>query len=137
MPRKKISSATSPPTAVQTEPKPVTVKARAKTARRVIGQMNKTEAAYAAYLDERLARKEIVRWDFEAEALRLADKTFLHVDFRVILPDGMVEFHEVKGHWQDDARVKMKVAAAQHPYTFIAVKAKTKKSGGGWDIERF
>jgi hypothetical protein len=49
----------------------------------------------------------------------------------------MVEFHEVKGHWQDDARVKMKVAAAQHPYTFIAVKAKTKKSGGGWDIERF
>lgn len=137
MPRKQKLPTPAPPVATQSTPKPVTVKARAKTARRVIGQMNKTEAAYAAHLDELLARKEIVRWDFEAEALRLADKTFLHCDFRVIMPDGMVEFHEVKGHWEDDARVKMKVAAALHPYTFIAVKLKSKKNGGGWEIERF
>lgn len=137
MPRKQKLPAPAPPTVVQAAPKPVTVKARAKTARRVIGQMNKTEAAYAAHLDELLARKEIARWDFEAEALRLADKTFLHVDFRVVMPDGMVEFHEVKGHWEDDARVKMKVAAALHPYTFIAVKLKSKKNGGGWETERF
>ena len=42
--------------------------------------------------------------------------------------------HEVKGHWEDDARVKIKVAATQHPwFRFLAVKAgKT-----GWQYETF
>ncbi|MFX6258524.1 DUF1064 domain-containing protein, partial [Acinetobacter baumannii] len=45
--------------------------------------------------------------------------------------------HEVKGFWTDDARVKIKVAAEQYPLTFLAVKAKAKKDGGGWAIETF
>jgi len=52
----------------------------------------------------------------------------------VIRADGGIELHEVKGHWEDDARVKIKVAATQHPwFRFLAVKAgKT-----GWQYETF
>ena len=56
----------------------------------------------------------------------------------MVLPKtGLIEAHEVKGYWMDDARVKIKVAAAQHPVKFIAVKARTKKDGGGWEVEEF
>jgi hypothetical protein len=41
--------------------------------------------------------------------------------------------HEVKGFWQDDARVKIKVAASIYPFKFIAVK----KAKGGWEREEF
>ena len=70
----------------------------------------------------------------EAVKLRLADKTFYTPDFVVIRADGGIELHEVKGHWEDDARVKIKVAATQHPwFRFLAVKAgKT-----GWQYETF
>jgi predicted acetyltransferase len=51
--------------------------------------------------------------------------------------DGVMELHEVKGYWQDDARAKIKIAADQYPFRFIAIKARTKKSGGGWEVEVF
>ncbi len=51
--------------------------------------------------------------------------------------DGTMEMHEVKGFWQDDARVKIKVAADMYPLKFIAVKRRAKKNGGGWSIEEF
>jgi hypothetical protein len=54
-----------------------------------------------------------------------------------MLASGELECHEVKGHWQDDARVKVKVVADQYPLRFIAVTANTKKSGGGWAVEEF
>ena len=101
------------------------------------GTMNKTEAAYAAALDARKAAGEVVWWKFEASKLRLANNTFYSPDFTVMLADGSIEQHEVKGHWQDDARVKIKVAADQHPYRFIAVKARAKRDGGGFSIEEF
>jgi hypothetical protein len=99
--------------------------------------MNKTEAAYASRLEMLRLGGEIARWDFEPCKLRLAGGTFYSPDFRVILPDGLVEFHEVKGFWRDDARVKIKVAAEQHPYRFVAVQKRRKKDGGGWKVEVF
>lgn len=48
-----------------------------------------------------------------------------------------MELHEVKGFWQDDARAKIKIAAAMFPFRFFAVKVKTKREGGGWDVEEF
>ena len=51
--------------------------------------------------------------------------------------DGVIECHEVKGYWQDDARVKIKVAADQYPFRFVAIKARAKKDGGGWAVEDF
>ena len=100
--------------------------------------MNKTEAAYASHLMARKLVGEIERFDFEPEKFRLADRTYYTPDFRVILmQDGTVEFHEVKGFWEDDARVKIKVAAELHPYRFVAVKPIAKKHGGGWSVEEF
>lgn len=96
--------------------------------------MNQTERKYALHLSLLQRAGEILRWNFESEKLRLAENTFYSPDFRVIRPDGTIEFHEVKGFWRDDARVKIKVAAHTHPYKFIAVSA-TKK--GGWDYEEF
>lgn len=101
------------------------------------GQMNKTEAAYAQHLEARKAAGEILWYRFEGVKLRLADNTFYSPDFSVLLADGTLECHEVKGFWQDDARVKIKVAADQYPMRFIAVKVRAKKNGGGWDVEEF
>ena len=101
------------------------------------GSMNKTEAAYDAHLAE-LQHAGQIKWrKFEGLKLRLADNTFYTPDFAVMAADGVIECHEVKGFWQDDARAKIKVAADLYPFRFIAVKARTKKSGGGWEVEAF
>lgn len=100
------------------------------------GDMNKTEAAYDAHLWS--VRGTVVAWHkFEGIKLRLAANTFLTVDFAVMRTDGLLEMHEVKGFWEDDARVKIKVAAALYPFRFIAVTPRAKKAGGGWDTEEF
>lgn len=103
---------------------------------RVVG-MNNTERAYSQYLDARRAAGEVDWYAYEGLKLRLADKTFYTPDFFVMLADGTLEAHEVKGHWEDDARVKIKVAAEMYPFQFIAAKPKTKRDGGGWSFEKF
>lgn len=101
------------------------------------GQMNKTESAYCQILELRKRAGEIDWYRFEGIKLRLADNTFYTPDFSVMLANGEMEMHEVKGFWADDARVKIKVAAEQYPFRFIAVKPKAKKAGGGWEVEEF
>lgn len=97
------------------------------------GVMNKTEAAYDAHLGLRKHAGEIAWYKFEGIKLRLADNTFYSPDFAVMLADGIMEMHEVKGHWQDDARAKIKIAADLYPFRFIALK----KAGKGWQTEEF
>lgn len=99
------------------------------------GAMNKTEAAYAQYLEAKKAAGEVAWYKFEAVKLRLADNTFFTVDFAVMLKDGTLEMHEVKGFMTDDANVKIKVAADMYPFKFVVVRAKPKKQGGGWLVE--
>ncbi len=101
------------------------------------GQMNKTEAAYAQHLGLLQHAGQILWHKFEGLKLRLADNTFYTPDFAVMAADGVMECHEVKGFWQDDARAKIKVAADLYPFRFVAIKAKTKKDGGGWEVEAF
>lgn len=101
------------------------------------GAMNKTEQAYERHLNARREAGEVLWFRFEGIKLRLADNTFYTPDFAVMAADGQLECHEVKGFWTDDARVKIKVAADQYPLTFLAVKAKAKKDGGGWAVEEF
>lgn len=108
----------------------------AKAVRRAFhkaGEMNKTEAAYAAYLEILKRAGEIADYRFEAVKLRLADKTFYTPDFVVLAPDGVLEMHEVKGFWEEDARVKIKVAAAQFPFRFVAIT----RDKGNWSFESF
>lgn len=102
-----------------------------------IGAMNKTEALYERDLKDALSLGDILWYRFEGIKLRLADNTFYTADFAVMARDGVMELHEVKGFWTDDARVKIKVAAEQYPFRFKAVQVRPKKDGGGWKAETF
>ena len=101
------------------------------------GALNKTEQAYEALLNAWLQAGLIAWFKFEGVKLRLADNTFYTPDFAVMLANGQMEMHEVKGYWQDDARAKIKIAADMYPFRFLAVRPKAKKDGGGWDKEEF
>lgn len=102
--------------------------------RHVPGEMNKTEEAYAAHLTLQLAAGAIAWFRFESVKLKLAEKTHLTIDFFVMTAAGDLEAHEVKGFWEEDARVKVKVAAAMYPFRFLAVQ---RAPGGGWKTEVF
>lgn len=103
--------------------------------RREAGRMNGHEEKYAFQLQSQRNLGVISWFRFEPIKLRLADKTFYSPDFMVQLPDGLLEFHEVKGFWEDDARVKIKVAAEQYPeFQFVGV---TWNKRDGWKEERF
>lgn len=101
------------------------------------GERNKTEAAYESMLETLRMVGDIVWYKFEGLKLRLADNTFYTPDFAVMRANGLMECHEVKGFWQDDARAKIKIAAELYPFRFIAARPKAKKDGGGWDVEVF
>ena len=120
-------------TALQEVPQEVQQQATAKGIQRPF-RGNKTEAAYMALLEARKRSGEVVWYGFEAVTLKLADDTRYTPDFAVILADMTIEMHEVKGFWRDDARVKIKVAAAMFPFRFFAVK---KEKGGAWSVEKF
>jgi hypothetical protein len=98
--------------------------------------MKQGERAYSEHLEARRKAGDILRWDREPEGLRLAERCVYWPDFRVVLPDHRVEFHEVKGrkgagfHTREDAWIKVKVAAYEHPYRFVLVWP---RKGGGWD----
>ena len=102
-----------------------------------VGAMNKTEAAYANHLEVMKQVGAVIWFKFEGMKLRLADNTFYTPDFAVMAADGVMEMHEVKGFWQDDARAKIKIAADMYPFRFKAYKAKAKKNRGGWEEEAF
>jgi hypothetical protein len=97
------------------------------------GTMNKLEAAYNVYLRTLHHTGDVLWHKFEGVKLRLADNTFYTCDFAVLPRSGVLEMHECKGFWQDDAKVKIKVAASIYPFKFIAVK----KIKGGWEFEEF
>jgi hypothetical protein len=104
-------------------------------ATREAGKMNRLEARYAEHLEVRKMFGEIAKWRFEPWKLRLAPKTYYDPDFEVVMPDGKIEIHETKGHWEDDARVKIKVAATMFSeFGFVGV---TWNKKAGWQFERF
>lgn len=82
--------------------------------------MNKTERRYSELLEQRRAAGEVIWWKFEAIALRLAEqRCAYHPDFLVMLADGTMEVHEVKGGFtREDAQIKLKVAASLYPFVF-------------------
>lgn len=106
--------------------------ARGRGTRRAKGAMNKTEAAYAVVLEAQKRAGAIVDYKYEALTLKLADDCRLTPDFVVEYPDGEVQLHEVKanrqGRWhaEDDARVKLKVAASLFPFRLLVCYPKDK-----------
>jgi len=101
--------------------------------RREPGIMNKLEAEYACLLEMKRRAGEILWFEFDVVKFRLAKDTFYTPDFLVLSADLQLEVHEVKGFWEDDARVKIKVAADRIPIHFIAVT----KEKGQWKYEGF
>ena len=68
---------------------------------------NKTEAGYEQTIKDAITLGDVAWYRFEGLKLRLADNTFYTPDFAVMLSNGQIECHEVKGFWTDDARVKV------------------------------
>lgn len=102
------------------------------------GERNKTEAEYEALLEERRQAGDVRAHYFEALTLQLAFDLRYTPDFMVMMADRTLELHEVKGHWTDDARAKIKMAQERFPmFRFVAVRKRAKKDGGGWERETF
>lgn len=97
------------------------------------GEMNKTESAYANYLEMQKTMGEVLWYSFEPMNLRIASKCFYKIDFLVMAANGQLECHEVKGFWTDDALVKIKAAAEKFPFRFISVMLKE----GNWVVREF
>jgi hypothetical protein len=83
-------------------------------------KQNKTESAYDNYLAVQKQIGEVLWYDFEPMNLRLADKCFFKVDFLVLTKELILEVHETKGYWTDDALVKIKAAAEKFPFRFVS-----------------
>ena len=77
--------------------------------------MNKTKAANSATLNARLHAGEVVWFKFEGVKLWFANNTFHTPYFVVMLTDGALETHKVKGYWQDDALTKIKIVGDLYP----------------------
>ena len=94
--------------------------------------MNKTEAAVVQELEISMTAKEIRWWAFEPLRFRIGKGAFYTPDFVVLRSDFNLQVFEVKGHWEEAARVRIKVAAHLFPWLrFTAVK----RIRGGWEFE--
>lgn len=100
---------------------------------RKAGSMNSYELAYSRYLEGLKHSGSVLWFEFEPMSLKLAPSTHYRPDFLVQLSDLTLEIHEVKGHWEEKARIKIKVAADKFPFRFIAIT----KEKGLWVREEF
>lgn len=104
--------------------------------------MTKTEQAYARQLEIEKRAGLILDYAFHPESLRLGERCRFEPDFRVILPDFTVEFREVKGRkgesfWvEEDALIKLRVAAKLHPYRLCVVWPLKGGGWGRWDVNK-
>ena len=106
-------------------------------------KMNKTEAEYSRHLESLYRLGTIRHYAFESVTLKLGDDCRLTPDFLVIDSIGRVMFDDVKGYWkkqgkahvEDDARVKMAVAASTvFPFFIFRI---VWKQAGEWHTKTF
>jgi hypothetical protein len=111
---------------------------KALTALRSPKRMNKTEQRRARELEAKKRAGLIRDWKFHGLRLEIAPGLTFTPDFYIEENDGSITLEETKGHWEEDARVKIKAAAeAFPPFRFIALTPATKAQGGGWITEYF
>ena len=94
-------------------------------------EMNGLERWYANILEMRRIAGELVWYKFDAISLRLAKGTHYRPDFLIMTSGFELQVHETKGHWEDDALAKIKIASDMYPFRFFAIK---KIKGGQIDI---
>ena len=99
---------------------------------------NKTEAAFARHLDDLRHFGKIHAYWFEPIKILLAPQTTLRLDYIIQRTDMTLAGVDVKGRWgqtihvEDDAAVKLKVAAGHHKYMDYYIAAWQKR--GGWEF---
>lgn len=105
------------------------------------------EANYARYLNWRMARGEVQLWEYEPktfvfECIKRGTRAYTP-DFRVVFPDGHVEWHEVKGWMDQKSRTRLARMTKYFPEEVVRLIDETwyrmAKSGGlsalihGWE----
>jgi hypothetical protein len=73
---------------------------------------SKWEANYALYLDFLIKNGDINNWEFENkvfvfEPIKFGTRSY-RPDFEVTMPDGSIEYHEVKGYMDGRSKTKLK-----------------------------
>lgn len=85
------------------------------------------EANYARYLKFLISKGQIQGYEYEAEEfwfpVKRGTRSYLP-DFKVTLPSGQVEYHEVKGYMDAVSKTKLKRMAKYHPHIKIVVIGK-------------
>jgi hypothetical protein len=103
-----------------------------RTVRRREGVMNGMELEFYNMLELRRLAGEFSHVYFEQVTLKLAPDLRYTPDFAVYDDQGLLSFYETKGHFRDDARVKIKMAAEIFPmHSFYLAR----KIRGCWDYE--
>ncbi len=120
------------------------IKARAR--QHQPGVMNKTEARYADHLELARVAGVVLEWRFEQFTLKLGPDLRYTPDFFVLVPDGFIELHEVKGpkkdkvtgkqtYWaEEDGLVKIRSAAQQFQW-FTFRLCWWNKDTGAWQVK--
>jgi len=105
----------------------------------VAGTMNGLESSWADELERQRLAGEIAWWSYEPVTLKLAEQRCTYKpDFMVMDCEGLIEFHETKGYFEDKAKVKMKVASDKFPmFVFRLIFRRAKKDGGGFNVSVF
>jgi hypothetical protein len=94
--------------------------------------MNKIETDYHEHLRGRLLNGEIVWFMFGAINLKMGHDLHYRIDEFVMLPDGELQAHEVKGPYErEDSKVKRRTAARMFPWPLYIVT----RDGDGWNME--
>ena len=110
------------------------------------GEMNETEKAFARELDMQKLAGEVLWYGFENWTFLLADKTSYTPDFPVLYATMELWAIDVKGTTktpggkykafsEEDARVKIKLAADLFPLRFGVAYLLPKSAGGAWRID--
>jgi hypothetical protein len=108
--------------------------------RKVAGVPNRTEGRYSEELEVARLDGLIVSYAYEPTALVLSAVNALPCsytpDYGVTLPDGSVEYHEVKGkHMWEDSWIKFKWAVNAFPqHTFAMAR---QRRDGSFEVRRF
>ena len=131
-------------------------KARGSHRRHTPGQMNLTEKRYSEYLAAQLLAGLIQFWEFESVTLKIAPDVRWTPDFLVMTNDFTLEFHDTKagakqkkknketgvmeptGNYkprvEDDARIKIIMAAQKWPFLSFCTVWEAGKAGCGiWE----
>lgn len=102
------------------------------------GKLNKTEARFDAYLCRLHAEGSVLWHRPQCISLKLADDCWFRTDFAYLPPDRVLTIVDVKGAramMQDDAKVKMRVAAGLFPFRFAYAFPLSKRDGCDFEVD--